>query len=364
MPVGLWLGESAIAGLGNDDAATVAATQAFGDWLAERGLDPFTFNGFPQGNFHQEIVKHDVYRPTWAQEQRLRYTEKLAVVQSMLLERAGAAPSLQTISTLPLGWPEVAKQSLFEQGQAFLRQCAENLSSLATFLNRLKQDSGNHVMVCIEPEPGCVLDTGADIVRFFGEYLLRGDSSQADIVRDHIGICHDVCHSAVMFEDQETAVAAYKEAGLRIGKVQVSSAIRVDFDDSASRQTKLDQLFKFAEPRYLHQTSIRNEGEISFYEDLTEALKAETDPAGQWRVHFHVPIFEETLGEIETTQSEIVAFVAAAKKHAVEVPHFEVETYAWNVLPEEHRNLAGGLAQGIAEEMLWFGSLDPDNAPK
>ena len=47
-------------------------------------------------------------------------------------------------------------------------------------------------------------------------------------------------------------------------------------------------------------------------------------------------------------------FLAALTEHDVSVEHFEVETYAWNVLPEEHRSIAGDLASGIAEEMRWF----------
>ena len=354
MPVGLWLSESAIAELGDESPSCISATKAFGDWLTDRGLDPFTFNGFPLGNFHQEIVKHDVYLPTWASTQRLEYTKKLAVVQSMLLRQAGQQPTFQTISTLPLGWPPVPKESLFEQGQEFLRQCAGNLHRLVAFLVNLKRESGNHVMVCIEPEPGCVFDTCHDIVRFFREYLFDCPADLVDQTMDHIGICHDVCHSAVMFEDQEVAVSAYKEAGIRIGKVQVSSAIKVNFDESGSDQTKLQQLAQFSEPRYLHQTSIRNRGESAFFEDLNLALQAEPDPAGQWRVHFHVPIFAERLGEIETTQSDIVAFMGSVKKHQLDIPHFEVETYAWNVLPEAHQGVANDLASGIAEEMNWF----------
>jgi hypothetical protein len=35
--------------------------------------------------------------------------------------------------------------------------------------------------------------------------------------------------------------------------------------------------------------------------------------------------------------------------------HFEVETYAWNVLPEHLQR--SDLAQGIADELLWFRNL-------
>lgn len=356
MPIGLWLSQSAIAGLGDECQATKDATFEFGDWLVSRGFDPFTFNGFPLGDFHQEVVKHDVYLPTWAETSRLQYTKKLAVVQSMLLYRSGMKPGLQTISTLPLGWPPVAKGVLFDEGVEFLTQCAKNLHKLVMFLARLKQDYGNHVMVCIEPEPGCVFDNCHEIVRFFTEYLLNCDSKLADQTLEHLGICHDVCHSAVMFEDQATAVKAYKDAGIQIGKVQVSSAIKVGFlNDDPHRETKLAQLSQFSEPRYLHQTSIRDSGsEDRFYEDLSIAFEKEADPLGEWRVHFHVPIFAGQLGAIETTQNEIEAFLVAIEDHQVAVEHFEIETYAWNVLPEEHKSMSGDLASGIAEEMNWF----------
>ena len=67
MGIGLWLSAKAAAEL-------IAARQEpeFRDWLAERGLVPYTLNGFPYGDFHQEVVKHRVYEPTWWQAERLR----------------------------------------------------------------------------------------------------------------------------------------------------------------------------------------------------------------------------------------------------------------------------------------------------
>ncbi len=358
MPIGLWLSHSAISDLGDSSQSQIDATNAFGDWLAERGLDPFTFNGFPLGDFHQEVVKHDVYLPTWADTTRLEYTKNLALVQTMLLARSTSPPTFQTISTLPLGWPPVPKASLFIDGVEFLKQCATNLKKLADYLVRLKIETGSHVMVCIEPEPGCVFDTCDDIVRFFQEYLLDEESAKVEQVLEHIGVCHDVCHSAVMFEDQATAVRAYTDAGIRIGKVQVSSAIKVEFDgDQESNQRKLQQLSQFSERRYLHQTSIRNSAGAHFHEDLSIALASHPKPSGEWRVHFHVPIFAEHLGLIDTTQNEIDAFLVATFEQQVCIEHYEIETYAWNVLPSEHRDLASNLASGIAEELRWFQSI-------
>ena len=58
-----------------------------------------------------------------------------------------------------------------------------------------------------------------------------------------------------MFEDQTEAVGRYRAAGIGIGKVQVSSALRVPGRlGTADRPRGLAQLGEFDEPRYLHQT--------------------------------------------------------------------------------------------------------------
>ena len=160
-----------------------------------------------------------------------------------------------------------------------------------------------------------------------------------------------------MFEEQATAITEYQNAGIKVGKVQVSSAVAVDFEAEAPEQipAKLQQLQSFAEPRYLHQTSVRDDNGTLFYEDLCSALQAHPEPRGQWRVHFHVPIFSPALGSIGTSQAEIVKCVEAIKVSGEPMPHFEVETYAWNVLPESLKEV--NLADGIAKEIAWFDHL-------
>jgi hypothetical protein len=161
-----------------------------------------------------------------------------------------------------------------------------------------------------------------------------------------------------MFEEQATAINDYANADIRIGKVQVSSAVAVDFDSGANDELdgKLSQLSKFAEPKYLHQTSVATSEEVEFYEDLDLAIKAnETHLHGQWRVHFHVPIFSESLGLIDTTQTDIKQCVDAIQATGNPLPHFEIETYAWNVLPKGLEEIS--LADGIAKEIAWFDEL-------
>lgn len=356
LPIGLWLSKSTL----TDLATGGALVHDFRDWLIDRGLVPFTFNGFPYGDFHQDVVKKDVYLPTWAQDERLEYTLKLAQIQRTLLSSYGEEYEFQTISTLPLGWPANHAATFDDLDQDFLQQCAVHLKSLAGQLHRDYEQTAVQTMVCIEPEPGCVLDTADDIGQFFDRYLFDGSENENDIVRRHIGVCHDICHSAVMFEDQRLAVKTYQSAGARIGKVQVSSAVKVKFagDGSEDDRNKLEQLRTFSEPRYLHQTKVALEGsgqEFRFFEDLSEALQTiDVNQRSQWRVHFHVPLFLESIGSLETTQSDVLGLKKALQAHSHPVRHFEIETYAWNVLPGRESLAGASLSDGIAREMAWY----------
>ncbi len=368
--IGLWLSSTASRELEDE-----SNRERFRTWLHSAGLFPFTINGFPFGDFHQDIVKHAVYRPTWADPRRMDYTIRLAKLLDDLLP-AGAAGS---ISTLPLGWPanpdRVRRvrstektdsspnrvENFRQTDQSLLESSAQHLVQVARQLDKILESSGREIVVAIEPEPGCLLDTCEDIVQFFEQYLLCGDRRQSEQVRRHLGVCHDVCHSAVMFEPQSVAMNAYADAGIRVGKIQVSSAVEVDFDalDPSDREPAFLELQRFAEPRYLHQTCIRAADEVTFHEDLSLAVEAANGrPKGTWRVHFHVPIHVESFGLIGTTQREIKNCLNSIVPGERPVQHFEVETYAWNVLPEEL--WTGSLSDGIAAELNWFSKIEID----
>ncbi len=344
MPFGIWASATAL-----EQLKSPQSLSRLKDVLDENQLVPFTVNGFPYGDFHQRVVKQSVYTPDWSTDKRLAYTLQLADLHHDLLPPA----AVSTISTLPLGWP-AERWKDGSPPKEYLRRCAENLTTCATELDRRYQQTGRRHVICIEPEPGCVLDCCGDVVDFFQRSLFpRGES----LIRNHIGVCHDVCHSAVMFESQDEAIAAYANAGIEVGKVQVSSAVEVDFDglDSDEKTEARKQLSSFCEPKYLHQTSVqRAEGERRFFVDLPDALAAEGD-TGVWRVHFHVPIFYQGSQVIGTTQNCINDCLEALVKHDVTVNHFEVETYAWPVLPETV--FSGSLNEGIAQEMRWFHKL-------
>ncbi len=336
MGIGLWLAAPAV-----EQLLAARRVPELADFLADCGLVPWTFNGFPQGDFHEQVVKHRVYQPAWWEDDRRQYTLDLITVLDGLLP-AGWEGS---ISTLPIGWG--SPRPSHEQ----MRRAAYNLVQIVDRLTRLEADTGRLIYVCLEPEPGCVLQCSADVVRFFEE--LRRPSSRWPDIQRHVRVCHDICHSAVMFEEQQEVLKRYADHGIHVGKIQVSSAVRVDFDtlEHADRQEARRALESFAEGRYLHQTCIRSERAESprFLEDLSQALELAT--SGQWRIHFHVPIYVERFGPLQTTQDDIGTCLHAVRS-SPGVRQFEVETYAWGVLPQAMQRT--DLADGIADELRWF----------
>ena len=320
-------------------------------WFEQNRLEVRTMNGFPQSNFHAGVVKRRVYLPTWWDESRYHYTANLIQILAGLLPEEGVG----SISTLPIGWgnplPSEEQYSM----------AATQLSRIAEDLERLFEASGKRIVLAIEPEPGCALGDSATLRDYFTKYLLNDRT--ADRHQRYLTVCHDVCHAAVMREDQSHELQAYRDLGMAIGKVQVSSAIQIDWDalPPDKRKAALDRLQLFAEDRYLHQTttSEANDGSLRFFEDLPELLSQATVESvqGSWRIHFHVPIFASAFGEIRSTQKEIEACVVelANADEAFFTGHWEVETYAWSVLPD---TLAGtDLAEGIAKEVVWFQAL-------
>tara|TARA_Y100000589_G_scaffold315092_1_gene338193 strand:- start:511 stop:990 length:480 start_codon:yes stop_codon:yes gene_type:complete len=150
-----------------------------------------------------------------------------------------------------------------------------------------------------------------------------------------------------MFESQSEVVANYDSAGIQIGKIQVSTAIEARGDDPDS----MERLRAFTEPRWLHQVSIRNEDGITFHEDLERAIEQETlQPGDCWRIHFHVPVHRDRIESLPTTQSDLRQAIALLAGRP-EITDWEVETYAWNALPEAPE--IDELAIGIADEIRW-----------
>lgn len=324
--VGLWLPAGLAGRLARSDADLALLREV----LTEQGLQIHTLNAFPYGGFHNEVVKTDVYIPTWAQRERLQYTLECASVLAGLLP--DGVPG--SISTLPLAWRTPWNR---DDDDAAVRAFAE----LSEGLRTLKECTGKTVRIAVEPEPGCVLDTVSDVTAWLAAGVSRG------IDPDYIGLCVDTCHLAVSFADPAEAVRGVGAAGLRVVKIQASAALHVSTPSGNPARRALEA---FAEPRYLHQVrELEPDGTVLTADDLPQAL-GELPGRGPWRVHFHMPLHLVPAPPLETTAAVLQAAVAeaGALPYAEEV-HLDIETYTWSVLPGKHTDLV----EGIAGEIVW-----------
>jgi sugar phosphate isomerase/epimerase len=336
LAAGLWLARPVV----DEVLCTADGVARLAAALAERGLTTYTLNAFPYGDFHAPRVKHQVYFPDWTSRERLSYTEHCATVLAGLLPEGGDG----SISTLPLGykWPGQPQH---------ISEAADQLTRCALTLARIAADTGRTIRLAIEPEPFCRIETTAEAVAFFdvlwGAASARGAEAA---VREHIGVCYDVCHQAVEFEDPAASVAALARAGVRVNKVQVSCAI--ELDRPAENAAGLAALRRYVEPRYLHQVYARLPGGRTVgTADLSTDFLSDPGPeflaADAWRVHFHIPVDVDRIEPLGTTRAAIAPTLAAVAGLDY-APHVEVETYTWTVLPGDG---PPDLVTGLAREL-------------
>ncbi len=330
--------------------------EAFRDFLDRHGLYVFTINGFPYGPFHGVRVKEGVYLPDWLDETRLVYADRLANLLASLLP---LEPGLEgSVSTAPGAFRARVG------GDADVARMADLMLRHVATLHRIREETGKTIALAIEPEPCCYLETVSETVAFFERWLLsrsavsrfadtagldRGAAEAA--LRRHVGVCFDTCHMAVEFEEPRAALDAFPAAGIRIAKVQLSAGLAVPLD--GKDPAALHALRPFAEGVYLHQVVERRDGKLTRFLDLPEALSAAaTAKPGprEWRVHFHVPLFRRELGPFLSTQDylrDVLGLLAREDRSG----HLEVETYTWDVLPEEYRR--EDIVTAVARELHW-----------
>ncbi len=328
----------------------------FQEWLDERGLYVFTLNGFPHGPFHNQPVKARVHDPDWRDEERVAYTLRLVEILAALLPEGADGG----ISTSPLSY----KTWVDPNDAATWDTLVRNVVSVAAVMVRTRRERGRVIHLNVEPEPDGLLGTCADLAAFYQDRLLPDGAPQlaAELgipaaearacLLDHVRVCFDACHVAVGYEDPGDVLDRFAALGIKVGKVQVSSALKADLPGNpAVREEVAGALAPFVESTYLHQVVQRNrDGSFAHYPDLPDALPAIGAPeAAEWRVHFHVPIFVERYGALASTQDELRRVLALARERRL-TPHLEIETYTWDVLPPD---LKADRLESIAREYAW-----------
>ena len=331
-------------------------------WLQEQDLYVFTLNGFPYGGFHHQVVKDKVYAPDWSKSERLDYSLKLIEILATLLPESLDGG----ISTLPISYKPWWQNR--DEKNKILHQSSLNLAQAIAKMAEIYQNTGKLLHLDLEPEPDGMLENTTEVIDFFKDWLLPLGSkwlqeqlgiSQAlaeSWILEHIRVCYDTCHFAVEYEEPHDIIQRLEDAGIKIGKIQLSSAIKIDIPtEIAQRQLILEKISPFAESTYLHQVIARNSDRtLKHYPDLSTALPHFlTTEAQEWRTHFHVPIFIRNYQLFESTQEHIAKLLQLLSNHCVG-HHLEIETYTWEVLPPEMKL---DILTSIEREYQWVLSV-------
>ena len=317
--------------------------EEFARFLQDAGLYVALINGFPYGWFHERKLKDQVFAPDWHTEERVSYTLRLIEILSRLLPQGIDGG----VSTCPLSYKRWSDPSRPDWDLL-----VQNIVRIAAAMFESSRQNAQDIHLDIEPEPDGLIETTEEFIKFFEMLLWKGapllaksaDVSRAqaeDALRRHITFCYDLCHSAVEYEEPRTVIDALRKAGVRIGRVQVSSAVKVPMPD----ERMSGNLSALADPVYLHQII----GDRERYADLPEALDRLKDArSSEWRIHYHVPLFMARYGELDSTQGEVQN--ALAQFRPEEVRHLEIETYTWGVLPS---HLRLDIVDSIEREYQW-----------
>jgi hypothetical protein len=308
--------------------------ETFRQWLAKRDCYVFTINGFPFGQFHGARVKEQVYRPDWTQPERLAYTNRLFDLLAQLVP----ADVEGSVSTLPGSFKEFITT---EDQRQLVR---DNLWRCIEYMERCSKRFGRRLHLGVEPEPLGLFETSAETVQFFRE--MAADRPGDMRLRTFLGVNYDTCHMAVEYEEPDDVVATLSDEGIRISKIHLSSALQVTSDEAARKWLR-----RFADDTYLHQVVARGrDGGIHRYRDLDAALHESTDQ-DEWRIHFHVPLPATELAHGRTTAPHLLGLLDILARQPDLWSHLEMETYTWEVLPEELR--AGSVVEQLVREYDW-----------
>lgn len=332
--IGLRLGDQA-----SRELAEPCQLAEFQEWLEKHNCYIFTINGFPYGNFHGERVKEQVFKPDWTSKDRLEYTNRLFDILSQLLPKGMSG----SVSTLPGSHKE------FGIGMEELEAIFANLKSCSEHIQSICDRTGQDLHLGLEPEPLGLVETSGELLKFFGLYVDQYPGDRTFLKR--VGVNYDCCHLAVEFEEANEALSRIHDAGIRLSKLHLSSALKLK-----PTPENLDRLKSFDEPVYFHQVIIR-EGDTPLrrLRDIPNAMElAASMPyeiGDEWRVHFHVPLHAEPSGGFSDTKDHILDALDWLAKHPTACQHLEMETYTWEVLPEELRT--GDVVDQLSAEYAW-----------
>jgi hypothetical protein len=322
------------------DLSNPATLSAFRKWLDANHCYVFTINGFPFGRFHGGPVKEKVYSPDWTSPERVAYTNRLFDLLAQLVPR-GIEGSVSTV-------PGSFKEFITTPDQ--LRAIRGNIFHCVEHIARVCEQTGRKMHLGLEPEPLCLLETTSETVHFFDR--IRAEHNRDPRLFEYLGINYDTCHLAVEFEEPGVAIQTLQQHEVKISKLHLSSALKV----RPTLEVR-EALKSFADDIYLHQVVSRDEARhFTRFRDLPDALKKESAVHDQelekeWRIHFHIPLHSPKTDLFDNTTDHLLGVLDILAQNPKLCSHLEMETYTWEVMPEEMKNRS--VVDQLVSEYEW-----------
>jgi hypothetical protein len=271
------------------------------------------------------------------------------------------------ISTSPLSY-KYWHHNDGEPNAAVFEKCTYSILEVVEQLIHLKNTTGKIIHIDIEPEPDGLLESGEEFIHWYLDYLiplgtnylferLHVTSEEAtELIKTFVQLCYDVCHFAVGYEEPSIVLTQLKKNNIKIGKLQISAALKAKLPpETVERNMVMEAFSQFNESTYLHQViALMKDSSFKRYRDLPDALNDwDNASAKEWRSHFHVPLFIEDYGVLQSTRSDIETVLSLHKNEQF-TAHLEIETYTWDVLPD---TLKLPIGQSIIRELQWVKQL-------
>lgn len=282
-------------------------------------------------------AKDKVHHPDWRSEERLSAMFAAANLAAELA--SGDEFSITTNALSHRSWVDASMPGNWAA-------LTLNVMRVVQHLVTIREKTGLTIHLDLEAEPGSLLRTTDDIVRFWEQWLtVRGaamlsdrmpvtDGTAAEAVLRHVRLALDTAHAAVVWDDPATSLQRFADAGVSIGRLQISAALECDIPaDDRERAVIAEALNALVNPT-LSQQVVNSSGKQ--FDDLPEAIAAIDSEIGQtWRIHIHAPVLADTYGPFRSTRPVTAAWLREIAARGIETGLIELRSANWAVVEDE-----------------------------
>lgn len=302
-------------------------------------------------------TKEHVHHPDWRTEERLGF-----MFPALNLAAEFATPAREVgVTTNALSYRHWLDIDMPGNWAALTL----NVIRAVQHLVGIRQRTGITIHIDLEVEPGSVLRDSADILRFYTQWLLpRGSAMLSDRMDEiggtateailrHVRLALDTAHAGVVWDDAGASLDAFEQYGIRIGRLQVSSALEVQIPaEPDARQEMAEHLATFVSPTLLQQVVAHRDGAlVQRFEDLPDAIAVINESVSErWRIHTHAPLLADRYGIFASTREDTASWIREIARRGLDVGMIELRSANWDVVPHDDR---GPMEAMIMREVEW-----------